>query len=156
MSSTRQPCALPDTSCLIHLERVDRLSLLYTLYDEFRIPTAVRDEFGRAPDGFDVVPVQDRSLVQKLQSTLDAGEAELIALALESENVHIILDDAAARARAKNFDLTVLGTVGLLLRAKKFGHIDVVRPVLRALRGKGFWISNALYQRALQEAGEVD
>lgn len=154
MSNTSKPCALPDTSCLIHLERIGRLDLLYALYDEFRIPPAVRDEFGRVPKEVDVVPVENRSLVQELRNTLDAGEAELIALALESKPVHVILDDAAARAKAKEFQLSVLGTVGLLLRAKKSGYIDEVGPILRALRGKGFWISDRLYRRALHEAGE--
>ena len=43
---------LPDTSCLIHFERVDRLGLLQALYGDIRIPPAVREEFGRVPKGF--------------------------------------------------------------------------------------------------------
>lgn len=102
MSSVSEHCALPDTSCLIHLERIDRLDLLYALYDEFRIPPAVRDEFGRVLEKFELVSVENRALVHKLRNTLDAEEAELIALALESEHAHVVLDDAAARAVAKD------------------------------------------------------
>ena len=56
----------PDTSCLIHLERIDRLDLLRALYADLRIPPAVRDEFGRVPDGIEVVPASSPALIRLL------------------------------------------------------------------------------------------
>jgi len=49
----------------------------------------------------------------------------------------------------------VTGTVGLLLVAKNRGYIAVVRPLLDELIRQGFWISPALYQTALRQAGEL-
>ena len=147
------PC-FPDTSCLIHLERIERLDLLQALYDDLRVPPAVRGEFGSVPEGFAVEAVQSQGLVRLLRRTLDAGEAEVIALGMHFDDVHLILDDAAARREAKDLGLTVIGTVGLVLRAHRNGHVPAAKPVLDALRGTGFWISDALYEHALARAAE--
>jgi len=93
---------LPDTSCLIHLERIERLDMLRALYDDIRIPPGMRDEFGRVPDGIDVVPAPNVALIRLLRCTVDAGEAELIALGTETEDPHVILDDNAARREARS------------------------------------------------------
>jgi predicted nucleic acid-binding protein len=43
----------------------------------------------------------------------------------------------------------VTGVVGILLRASDQGEIDL-ETELDALREAGFWISDALYERALE------
>jgi predicted nucleic acid-binding protein len=48
----------------------------------------------------------------------------------------------------------VIGTVGLLLRAKRRGHVQAVKPLLDRLQGSGFWMSEALCNRALDLADE--
>ena len=73
------PVCVPDTSCLIHLERIDRLDLLHALYDDLRIPPAVRDEYGGVPEGIALTDSPSRPLVRLLHRTVDAGEAEVIA-----------------------------------------------------------------------------
>jgi predicted nucleic acid-binding protein len=55
---------LSDTSCLIHLERIEQLDVLRALYDDIRIPPAARDEFGRVPDGIDVAPTPNVALIR--------------------------------------------------------------------------------------------
>jgi predicted nucleic acid-binding protein len=74
------PICLPDRSCLIHLERIDRLGLLHALYDDLRIPPAVRDEYGGVPDGLTLAGSSSQPLVRLLRRTVDAGEAEGTAL----------------------------------------------------------------------------
>ena len=148
------PVCVPDTSCLIHLDRIGRLDLLRRLYDDIRIPPAVHDEYGDAPDSIEVTSAPNSTLVRVLCRTVDAGEAEVLALGTELDTSHVILDDAAARREASDLELTVFGTVGLILRAKEAGHISAVRPLLDALQGSGFWMSDALYQHALHRAGE--
>lgn len=113
------PVCLPDTSCLIHLDRIDRLNLLRALYDDIHIPPAVRDEFGELPTGTELAHHSNSPLVRLLRRTVDKGEAEVIALGTELDPAHVILDDAAARSDAKELNLPVLGTVGLVLRAKR-------------------------------------
>lgn len=148
------PICLPDTSCLIHLERIGRLDLLRALYDEIRIPPAVRDEYGDVPGGIDLADVSNRPLVHLLRRTVDAGEAEVIAMGTELDDAHVVLEDAAARTEAIDLGLTVVGTIGVIIRAKHAGHVAAVRPLLDALQESGFWMSEALYQHALHRAGE--
>ncbi len=49
---------------------------------------------------------------------VDTGEAEAIALASEKKCL-LITDDKQARSAAKRLGVTVIGTVGILIRAKE-------------------------------------
>ncbi|HLL73696.1 MAG TPA: DUF3368 domain-containing protein [Pyrinomonadaceae bacterium] len=84
---------------------------------------------------------------------LDEGEAEAIALASEQGHT-IVLDDSQARAAARNLGLKVVGTIGILLKAKRGGVIPAIRPVIEALELNGFYLSDALREEALRLAGE--
>jgi len=148
------PICLPDTSCLIHLARIDRLGLLRALYDDLRIPPAVRDEYGGVPDGIALADAPSRPLIRLLRRTVDAGEAEVIALGTDVDGAHVVLDDAAARTEATDLGLAVVGTVGLVIRAKHAGHISAAKPLLDALQESGFWMSETLYRHALRRADE--
>ncbi len=99
-------------------------------------------------------PIQNAATVRVLKTQIDDGEAEAIALATEMDDVFVILDDKKARRVAQQIGLTVIGTVGILLRAKKKGIITHVKPILDELNAVDFRISRSLYQRALQLAKE--
>ena len=145
--------AVVDTTCLIGLERVGRLNILRALFDPVVIPPAVAREFGTPLPWLRVETPTNRALVSVLKMLLDEGEAEAIALA--SELVHtIVLDDSQARAAARNLGLKVIGTIGILLRAKRGGVIPAVRPVIEELELNGFYLSDALREEALRLAGE--
>ena len=52
-------------------------------------------------------------------------------------------------------NFSVLGTIGLLIWAKKTGEIETLSTYLDELRSKGkFRFSQALYERALREVNE--
>ena len=89
-----------------------------------------------------------------LRAGLGEGESEAISLAVELKFRWIILDDCAARRLAQSLSLSVIGTLGLLLAAKRRGLLSLVRPSLDALVSHGFHIAPALYDRVLEEAGE--
>ena len=132
------PVCVPDTSCLIHLERIDRLDLLRTLYDDLRIPPAVRDEYGGVPDGIALVDSPSRPFVRLLRRTVDAGEAEVIALGTDLDAAHVVLDDAAARAEARDLDVTVVGTIGPAdSRVARGAHFSRTAP---SRRSSGEWV----------------
>lgn len=84
---------------------------------------------------------------------MDAGEAEAVALASE-RGWPIVLDDRQARAVARRLDLQIVGTVAVLVRAKRQGLINTIGPLLDELSEKDFRISEALRQEALRLAGE--
>ncbi|KAB8318728.1 DUF3368 domain-containing protein [Tolypothrix campylonemoides VB511288] len=83
---------------------------------------------------------------------MDAGEAEAIALAMELGDVFMILDDRNARRIAQQLGLKVIGTVGMLLRAKQKGVIAEVKPLLTALAQVDFHIAKPLVENALRLA----
>ena len=51
--------------------------------------------------------------------------------------------------------LSVVGTLGVLLAAKRRGLIAEVRPLVDQLARQGFWVSPRLVRQALLAAGEV-
>jgi predicted nucleic acid-binding protein len=78
-----------------------------------------------------------------------------MVLAKERRADLVLLDEKDARRAAEIIGLKVLGTLGLLVWAKREGHIKSLREQLEALQGKAqFRISSGLHDRAVQEAGE--
>ncbi len=87
------------------------------------------------------------------EMVVDAGEAEAIALASE-KNCLLISDDKQARSAAKRLGVAVIGTVGVLIRAKQNGIITEIKLILDALDANEFRLSRALREEALKIAGE--
>lgn len=144
-----------DTSCLIALDRVGRLSLLPALFTMFA-PPAVIAEFGRKPGWLTEHAVRDGARLADLKRQVDPGQAEAIALALETPGASLLIDEARGRRVARQLGLTVVGTVGVLLEAKRQHHLDAVRPVLDALvEEHDFRLSAKLYRDVLRVAGET-
>jgi predicted nucleic acid-binding protein len=142
-----------DSSCLIALERIGHLDLLPALFHPVQAPPTVLQEFGASPEWLRVEAPTDRALVVALGMLMDAGEAEAVALASE-RGWPIILDDRQARAVARRLDLQIVGTVAVLIRAKRQGLIEAIGPLLDDLAKNEFRLSEALRQEALRLAGE--
>jgi hypothetical protein len=51
-------------------------------------------------------------------------------------------------------NLPLLGTAGILLRAKRAGHLDAVRPALNQLAALGFRLTPETVRNILDLAGE--
>ncbi|MBK7894738.1 MAG: DUF3368 domain-containing protein [Anaerolineaceae bacterium] len=156
-----------DTSTLINLARLGELELLQKLYDEIHVPTAVWHEVvekGRGKPGaaniekapwITVRNVSNQEFVKALRQDLDAGESEAIALALELQADLLLMDERLGRATAQYFGLKYIGLLGVLVLAKKKSHIPEIRPLINRLRNEvGFYISEALYKRVLEDASE--
>jgi len=156
-----------NTSPLTNLAAIGQIDLLRRLFGEVLIPEGVWAElnaFGKSWPGRDEVAaaawihrqsIQDRLLATALQRDLDIGEAESIALALETGAELILLDEKEGRHTAQRLGLKVMGVVGILLQGKAQKEIEPMRPFLDALRQTaGFYLSEAIYQAALEQAGE--
>ncbi len=96
-----------------------------------------------------------RELVEELENELDAGESEALALAREIHPTYLLIDEAAARQKALEMGLPVIGSVGTLLQAKAAGLIPAVKPLLDAMiRDAGFWINSSFYRQVLTRVSE--
>jgi predicted nucleic acid-binding protein len=155
-----QRVGIVDASCLIGLSKVQMETLPLQLYTKVIIPPAVQAEFGGAVEGYIVQPPSNRVHVQTLRLMLGAGESEVIALGVElsqgGEQVEMVLDDLQARRIALSYGLRIVGTVGLLIRAKQSGYIESVRAILQQMRASGFRCSPELFRRAIELAQEGD
>jgi len=158
---------ISNASPLIALVRIGQLDLLRQLYSEIIIPEAVWREVvveGADQPGAEAVSsaswivrrtVTNRALVHGLQQELDAGEAEAIALAVEMNDALLLMDERLGRDTARHFGIRYTGVVGVLIEAKHQGFVRAIQPHLDALRDlAGFRVSEALYQRILQDEGE--
>ncbi len=85
---------------------------------------------------------------------LDRGEAEVIVLAREISADWVIIDEEAGRSYARHFNLTLTGTLGILLRAKQDGLIPEIKPLLERLLASGVWVSKWVFDDVLALAGE--
>ena len=66
------------------------------------------------------------------------------------------MDDAAARRCAKALGLSVVGTIGVVMRAKEMGLIAVAKPWLVKLVNAGMYADASLIQTALKIVGEEE
>lgn len=121
------PEVIVDTSPVQYLFQLGLLDLLKALYGQITIPQAVANELVvghrrgihlpeisdidwiniKKPQGFMLLP---------LIPDLGSGEREAIALAAETQDSLLILDDALARRHARLIELTITGTLGVLLK----------------------------------------
>jgi predicted nucleic acid-binding protein len=84
------------------------------------------------------------------------AESEAISLALELTADYLLIDDKAARRLAVALRINVIGTLGLLVKAKNEGLLPTLRSKLDALRTLPFHIAPALYDDILASVGEAD
>lgn len=142
-----------DSTCLIALERIGYLDLLPALFDTLAAPPAVEREFGSTLDWLQIRAPANAGLLRDLSMSMDEGESEAIALAVERK-APIILDDKQARAEARRLGLRVTGTLRILLEAKKARLIGNVTQLIDALETSGFYLSADLKDQVLSMAGE--
>lgn len=155
-----------DTGPIIALAKVDRLTLLETLFGAIAIPAGVKEELlaKQSPESRRIrqaltafikpVPLNEPTPKVRLATqNLDAGEAEAVALAAQ-HNSPLLIDDTAGRKAALQLGVAVIGTVGILLRAKQTGHVALVLPILSELRKQGYWFSDELLEQASLLANE--
>ena len=147
-----------NSSPLIAFEQIGQLELLHDLVGPVIIPTAVRHEVGATVSQTDWIVVQAVTqpvASRVLRASLGPGESEAISLTIELEARLLLLDDLAARRLALGLRLPIIGTLGLLLAAKRRGLLEAVKPCLDQLLSHDFRVSSELYDCILRDAGEA-
>jgi predicted nucleic acid-binding protein len=152
---------------LLYLGRIGQADLLPALFTPVYVPEPVMLELdmGRLlrPDTFNphdcawAMPaaVPQDAIDALPPNRLGAGERAVVAYAHVHQGCIAGLDDLQARQLAEGLGLAVVGTLGVLLRAKRAGLLSVVRPLIDALNAQGFRLDPELYQDVLGLASEV-
>jgi len=147
------PEVICNTSPLQYLHQLDLLHILPALAGHIVVPQAVAAEVARGmaasvslPDLTAVEWVIVRRPISAaalpLITDLGSGESEVLALALESRDPVVVIDDALARRVAAMLGIRLTGTLGLLLDAKHAGLIPAVKPALDQLRALRFRLAS--------------
>lgn len=155
-----------NTTPLINFAAINRLDILQAMFGQIVIPQAVYHETTGSsfPDSQVVLQAiasgwlqvsRVSTIASEISPELDRGEREAIALAIETGEQRILLDEREARQIAQSFGLQVIGTLGILLLAKNQQIIPQVQPLLDAtIDTAQYWVSATLYQQVLRQAGE--
>jgi len=154
-----------NSSPLISLAILDRLHLLNDLFEKVFIAKSVFNEVTVIEKPFSerlkffatdlIIKAENRIAVNILSKEIDLGEAETIIIALEKKLPCIILDDYKARKYAQLNGLKVIGTIGVLIKAKQIGKITNVKNELDVLIKNKIRISESLYNKALVLSNET-
>ena len=81
------------------------------------------------------------------------GEAQVIAHCVDAPR-WAVLDDLAARRCAAAHDVRVIGTLGVVLRAKNRGQVESARPLVKKLVAAGMFIGDEFVEAVLASVGE--
>ena len=157
-----------DTGPLIGLAIAGRVEIFRTLFEQVLIPRAVLEELqlpSSRPGSFALSKAKEEGWLSsedvpestdmaKLTELLDRGEAEAIVLA-QSRGAKLLIDERKGRVVARSRGVTVIGTEGVLLLAKRKDMIDQIAPVLDELASHGYRLSDELRKELLVLAGEA-
>ncbi len=156
--------AIVNSSPLIFLSKAGYLDLLKLAAQEIVVPDAVILEINQRSANdvtvralqqatwLQVVKVQPQSLIQAWD--LGLGETAVLSYALHQQAVKVVIDDGLARKCAETYEIALLGTLGLVLVAKKRGLISEARSVLRELKQHGMYLKESTLNQALALVGE--
>ena len=156
-----------DATPIISLTKIDMLDILGTFYNEVLLPQAVYDEvvcnpaFACEAEAIKnsafirVETVSNEQSVKILRAAgLDLGESEAIVLADSRTDSLLLMDERKGRQIAQSMGLRVIGTLGILLQAKKLGLTPQIKPLLDVLVNANIRISDSLYNSILDQSGE--
>jgi predicted nucleic acid-binding protein len=105
------------------------------------------------PDWVNVLSLQT-PLTPIASLALDDGEAAVIQLALEQRLTRVCIDELKGRRAALSVGLRVVGSLGLLGRAKTEGLISAARPFIEQAQQGGIYYDANLIATFLQSLGE--
>ncbi len=159
---------ISDTSPIINLAIIGHLNLLPEIFGKVVIPHAVFEEITVTGEGMpgakeiqnadwiEVKKCTNQLLLKSLSLVIDRGEAEAICLSIEIKSDLLLIDERLGRRVAKDYELNILGILGLIRQAKIKKLIPQVKPLLdQLIKDAGFRVSKELYNEILKSVDEL-
>ena len=153
-----------NASPIISLSNIGQADLLLKITDKLIVPKGVYEEINfheHTDNASKWIRSLDNSLIHEVTIphiisdwNLGKGESQVISFSYQNDKIPIVIDDKAAKKCANLFNIKVVGTLAVLIKAKQMGLIDEVKPLLYALKANGFRISNHIIATALEIVGE--
>ncbi len=141
------------------------LTILQSLYTQVLVPFEVCQEIlTGGSSGFAVAEFEVATWLQKQQTplnisplllnSLDRGEAAVIQLAMNQNIQTVCIDEVAGRRIARLSGLSLTGSIGILLRAKREGYPLSMQQAISQMLNRGIRLSPTVINFALEQAGE--
>jgi len=154
-----------NASPLIYLAHADLFHLLQLAGSLVRVPSIVAEEVRRrGPEDPTVRAIEATAWLQEVKPEaislqvsswrLGPGETSVLSWAVLHPGCVVVLDDRAGRRCAEVLGIPMIGTLGLVLRAKRMGQISVARPLVERLREVGMYLADRVVEPALRLVGE--
>lgn len=157
-----------DAGPLIAFSKIKQLNLISRLFGEILVPEAVLDECLKNPSQPGAQIIQkalDENIITKhknpnidkylnLFDLLGAGEGNAIILA-DQLKIPLLIDEKLGRKMARNLQIPIIGSAGILLLAKKNKYIKKIKPIILELKREGYFFSNQLIKTVLLHANEI-
>ena len=156
---------IADASALIALAACEGLQLLDAIFGDVWVPDLVAHE----------VSTMDKPYAERLRSYLegkirnvsmknyvyldayaDPDETAAMLLYKEMQADYLLIDDKRGRKVAAINQINTIGSLGVLLLAKRAGLVPSVAPLLMQIEASPVFISKGLIQTVLELAGETD
>jgi predicted nucleic acid-binding protein len=158
---------ISNTGPLIALGLINQLGLLPTFYPQVWITETVHREISTNANKPLANLIEQCPFIQIhpdpdmpdcwLKNLLDPGEASTIALAVHHQNSLVMIDEKKGRNIAANiYQLQVIGSLGILAKAKTTGLIHSLAPLLQELKSKNYRLSDHLITRVLSDFQEEE
>lgn len=146
---------IADTSCLIAFDRINKLDILQKTFSEIVTTKEVAEEFGKnIPHWLLISQIKNIRKKEELEKIVDSGEASAIALAIETKNSVLIIDERKGRKLAIDLHIEIIGTLRVILIAKQKGVIRSVKEIIQQFEQANFRFSRTIAKEILKIAGE--
>ena len=154
-----------NASPLIVLSKINRQHLLTELAAETVIPEAVALEIEAGPEddparqflrsaSLPIIAVPTEPVI--LAWDLGAGETSVLSYVFHHPDWKAVIDDGMARRCARAFNVPLIGTLGVIIRARQSGLIEASVPLLKSMQAVGLRLDDNVIRDALRRTtGEL-
>ncbi len=153
---------IADTSSLISLGETNNIKLIKDVFGDLRIAHAVWNELKSYNN-----PYFDKNWISYLEEfvlnihalnylklIMDYGESESVILYNELGADYLLIDDQKAREIAESLNVNCIGSIGLLVTAKKKGLLQDLKPTFKRWIDLERYFSTQLLNKILSENDE--
>lgn len=153
-----------NTTPFIALSCINQLELLPRLFGTIYVAEAVIEECAEGgrilvPDlrtlSWIIAIPDDETVLMPILLELDRGEKQTIILARKNAAQKVIIDERIGRRMAEYLGLEVVGTLGILAKAKTDGLIPSFSQAAHEMRQQGIHYNSALIDRIAVHLGET-
>jgi len=164
MRENKTKIIISDNSALSGLTSIGKLDLLRKVYNSVTVTKEVKEEYEKydnriLPSWFNVEKVKNKENFEEALKKVHLGEASSIALARETDDAVVILDEDKARKYAISCGLTVIGLAGVIKKALKMRIINDkndAKKLFTDLAKKNFRITQSIIDDVLGKDSNKD